>query len=672
MKNLKFSIDDIELYRDDESVDFAIAKIMFLAVGNNSHHDPISEEVLRRDAYTALGKFVIGKFDKWIGDTTSHVQDQVILGYIPPNSEIEFEEKDDKLFAVATAVISKLYASDVYKMFQKDNLRSVSCEFSASMQYDDDEIAEDKDNPILGFMVHGITVLGRKYAPSCKGADIKIMQFSEEKAVEYYNTHNSVNSLKQFAEERRKKFLAEKTYKVNKTEIKDTAWGDIDKTSLRNAVMNAKNKDKLVHDVYALVEDGFDESPSEKLKYPLMELVGDTFYYNRGALSSALGYAKKENETEVIAKVEKLYKKFKLEEGEDKKMAEIKFAMVNIGDIWGKLWESLHNKYPDGDYGSVYCIDGIYEEDNQKFAIIRHRDEDTQYRLDFSFTEEGMTISDEIVKVELEIKETDEVRKFQEPENTEKYKKFAIEGREAWGDVIKQVEEHEGGHVYVDSVEKDKIIYTDKDGVRYDVKSDVKVGKDDKTVEAKIDWTTKKKSEDQDNIHKFEETPGTKEFSLDANADISAYLEMLENETEEYRELAKKVLADMESDKGLVMQEYVEMAKERDELKKFKDTKDTEAKEFEVNKTLMEAKEDLTEEEFACLKEEGMACKTQEMSAFVNKVKAFAYNNAKKNPHKEIPNEQNKAFVKMAFDWDTKLNKSAATKSAEEIYNKYL
>lgn len=36
--------------------------------------------------------------------------------------------------------------------------------------------------------------------------------------------------------------------------------------------------------------------------------------------------------------------------------------------------------------------------------------------------------------------------------------KFEIEGREAWGEIIKKVQSHEGQGVYVDSVEKDHII----------------------------------------------------------------------------------------------------------------------------------------------------------------------------------------------------------------------
>lgn len=220
-----------------------------------------------------------------------------------------------------------------------------------------------------------------------------------------------------------------KTYKIDKSKeaMSDKAWGNVNKSELRNKIMGAKNKSVLVKATYMLIEDGWEDAPSEHLKYPVMCFEGDTLVYNKGGLSSALGYAKKENETTVVNKINKIYKNLGLDQDgkeEDTKMAEIAFAAVDIGDMWGKLWDALHAKYPDGDWGSVYCIDGIYEEDNKKFAVIHHKDEDAKYRLDFSLTEEGLTLADEIVKVELEIVETDEIKKFAEPENVDKYKKF--------------------------------------------------------------------------------------------------------------------------------------------------------------------------------------------------------------------------------------------------------
>lgn len=69
--------------------------------------------------------------------------------------------------------------------------------------------------------------------------------------------------------------------------------------------MEASNKASLVKDVYMVVEDGWEDAPSEKLKYPVMQFKGDTLVYNKGGLSSALGYAKAENDSAVVSKVEK-------------------------------------------------------------------------------------------------------------------------------------------------------------------------------------------------------------------------------------------------------------------------------------------------------------------------------------------------------------------------------
>lgn len=211
-----------------------------------------------------------------------------------------------------------------------------------------------------------------------------------------------------------------KTYKIDKSKeaMSETPWGEIDKTELRNKIMEAKNRSTLVKAVYMLVEDGWEDAPSEKLKYPVMEIKGDSVVYNRDGLASALGYAKKENETGVVNKVEAIYKKLGLGKEDDAKMAEIEFAAVDIGDMWGRLWKAIDDKH-EWDY----CICGIYEQDNKKFAILKDRNGD-QYRLDFSLTEEGLTIAEEVVKVQTEFIETDEVKKFAEPEGSEKYMQF--------------------------------------------------------------------------------------------------------------------------------------------------------------------------------------------------------------------------------------------------------
>lgn len=427
--NVQFSVDTIQRikFSDYEDEEFAIARLGFLSTRPNSHGLDISEDVLKEYAKTAIRKWVVAELDWFTGDATTHTPDEGIVGMVP-EQEVQFEVDDDGyLRAYVDAVISKRYAKDFCDIFEEDgdNERPVSVEMKIETKN-----GEDMNDEVLSFSIVGITVLGKKIRPSCPQSDITFTRFSEADVEAYFTKVHHLTTLKKFAKERKASMAEKKTYKIDKSKeaMSDKSWGEVDKIELRNKIMEAENRNALVKAVYMLVEEGWEEAPSEHLKYPVMELKDDTFVYNRDGLASALGYAKKEEETSVVNKVEKIYKKLDIEEtgkeGESK-MAEILFAAVDIGDMWGKLWDILHDKYPGHEgWGSMYCIDGIYEEDNQKFAIIRHRDEDSLYRLDFSLTEEGMTVADEVVKVEIEIVETDDIRKFAEPEDAEKYKKF--------------------------------------------------------------------------------------------------------------------------------------------------------------------------------------------------------------------------------------------------------
>lgn len=654
-----FSLDDIELFKEDDDVDFAEVKLYALADGNNTHKNPIKPETLKKYGNTILGKFIIGKYSSIVGDVTTHVPSQSILGYVPKDQEVKYEEKDGKTFITVMGLLSKLYATDVVTMFKKDNFRNVSCEFSC---IEDDEDS-DGNKEILSFTIHGITILGLRYQPSCAGAEIKVMKFSEKES----------DPLKKFAEDRRKSMADTKSYKINKTELKETPWGDVDKTSMRNKIMEASNKDSLVHSVYLLIEDGWEDSPSQDLKYPVMELVGDTFYYNRDAFGSALGYAKSESEDEVISKLKKLYKKFKLDfpeddserkekkmsQEEDKKFeiegreawgdvikkvedhegkgvyvqsvekdhiifkkddvvyrvsADVKagkddktvsatidwdtvkkdkvqkdFSAVDLGNLWCKVYDCLEDRYPSGKEwgGSIYCIVGIFEEDNKKFAIINRKGEEVLYRLDIDITEDGLTISDEIKKVEQTFTVTDEVKKFSK---------------------------------YFEKMKKEKFEDGDND--------------------------------DEDDEDEDKELSKKKKMSLDSHADAGAMLEMLEKETKDNEELSKMV-SEMKTfeDENIIMEKFVEhfckMAKEKDELREFKvktEAKDTEAM---FNKTMADVKGDIEEKEYAKLYAEGESIKSKEdMKEFSVRVKAFAYESAK------TPNEfryagsgtQNKKF----------------------------
>lgn len=423
-KDVKFQLEDaVEIPEWTDAYPehkFTVYKCCFLSTKPNSHHLDISDAVLRECASTILGNFLVAKVE--YGDATTHKDGEIIYGYFPSEQDIEFVQEDGVTKAYAYAVVSKKYSKEFNGIFEFDNLRNSSVEMSVEMVGDEDE------GEVAAFDIYALTCLGRTVNGSCPDADITMVRFSKDDANAYFAKSSSLDNLKKFAKERKKAMADKKTYKIDKSKeaLSEADWGDVDKASMRDKIMDAKNRDALVKSVYLLVEDGWEDAPSERLKYPVMILEGDTFVYNRRALASALAYAKQNDEQDVVNKIEKIYKSLDLEDdGKEEKMAkEIEFAAVDIGDMWGRIWRVIDARQ-EWDYG----IYGIYEEDNKKFAVVYDRDKKL-YRLDFDLTEDGLIAADEVVEIKQEFIETDNMKKFAEPENVADYRFAEDDGKE--------------------------------------------------------------------------------------------------------------------------------------------------------------------------------------------------------------------------------------------------
>ena len=76
---------------------------------------------------------------------------------------------------------------------------------------------------------------------------------------------------------------------------------------------------------------------------------------------------------------------------------------VEIGDsLWSAIYSYLEERFPDGEncYCSMYRIDGVFEENDQKFVVLQHRKNMKYYRLNFSLTDaEGFSASDSLIEV---------------------------------------------------------------------------------------------------------------------------------------------------------------------------------------------------------------------------------------------------------------------------------
>ena len=527
---------------------FTVYRCCFLSTKENSHHIPITKKILMENAASILGTWLVAKIE-W-GDSTTHRKDEQIYGYFPMEQEIEFLEDDDGILkAYAYAVVSKRYSKEFNGIFEFDNLRNSSVEMTVSYSDPEDE------NSVDGFDIEALTCLGKTVNGSCPDADIKMVRFSEKEAESFFKKNNSIK-LFQFVQERKNQ-MAEKSYKIDKYKesISTKPWGEVDKTELRNKIMEASNKSSLVKEVYMLVEDGWEDAPSEHLKYPVMCFEGDKLVYNRYGLASALAYAKQENEKSVINKIEAIYKKLDLDDDsngkEEKNMSEIEFSAVNIGDMWGLLYSAMKDRREWN-----YYIKGIYEQDNKKFAIVYDGDMKL-YRLDFSLTEEGITLADEIIEVKEEFIETDNIKKFAEPEDVEKYR-LCEENKEEEAKDAEMAEE---------------------------------------------------------------------------NAEMSL---------EDMKEKMAKLEKDIEDKDNIIMErdnDIEKMAKELEELRKFKEDIEEKQKAQNVESILEEVKNYMSDEQLSTFRKEGLACEMSELDSWSNKVKAVSFEVAKNVKSKKNDND---------------------------------
>ena len=412
-KNINFQMEEIapDWLNDYPEDKFTVFKTCFLSTQKNSHNLDISAEVLKRDAKTILGNFLVAKLQ--YGDASTHLPSEIIYGYFPKEQEVEFEDTEDGIVkAWAYCVISKQYGQEFNEIFDLQNLRNTSVEMKVKVVDDADE------GEVESFDIYGLTCLGLSVKGSCPDAMMTMIRFSQEDADAYFNKMNEHNltPLKKFVKERTEN-MAEKKYVSHPINTsKDAVYtGEWDGNKAKQDLIKEKNYKSLAPKVCLNLEEGWEGREVTKLGYPVMGLFDGEWRYSTRALASALAYAKQNDEQEVLNKLKEIYDELDLnEEGkeDDEKMSkEVAFAAVDLNLMWTKINDELRAR----NYDWHWYIDGIFEQDNKKFVIIRN-DGGDRFRINFSYTEDGLFMDDEMVKVDIEFIETDDIKRFSCPE----------------------------------------------------------------------------------------------------------------------------------------------------------------------------------------------------------------------------------------------------------------
>lgn len=226
---------------------------------------------------------------------------------------------------------------------------------------------------------------------------------------------------------------------------------------------------------------------------------------------------------------------------------------VEIGDnLWNSLWNYILEKYPDADntYSSVYAIEGVCEEDSQKFAVLQNRSDNKYYRLNFSLNEtDGFVPADALIEV------TESYIPAAEPQ----FSLEAVKTYETEYASKKKAEEE-------DKNNKDNKSNSDNKSEGKDNNSDnPEDSKDKKPIGKKDDLDGKGNNSDDDGNKDDEDKKKKKKYSLE---DVTEYQEL----KTEYEELKSKYAA-LETEKNSLIEEI-------EPLRKFKlasEKKDKEA-----------------------------------------------------------------------------------------------
>ncbi len=114
-KLINFAVEDIEQiqFDDYDEKEFAIAKVGFMSNRPNSHKLEISEEVLRKNVNTVLGKWMVVKMDFMGLDAEGHDPQEHIVGFFPKDQEIEFVEDEEGMSVLTLRLLYQRFMQKI-------------------------------------------------------------------------------------------------------------------------------------------------------------------------------------------------------------------------------------------------------------------------------------------------------------------------------------------------------------------------------------------------------------------------------------------------------------------------------------------------------------------------------------------------------------------------------
>lgn len=348
IKTMKFELNSKQLkYRDILNKEFLELEVWGISdINPNRNNSHFTKESMENALSSFKNKPIVGLFQK--DDFVDHAgkidydnelhkqfwnveSGERILGVIRESDPVELVEKDGLNWIKFRCILWVQYCYKQVRKLLKDRTKKVSVEITIKNSEEDEKGVLQ----INEFVLNGVTILGtkngRKVIEAIPDAHLSILEDLEEnesfneqkKMLTFAYQQIDMTDDNQYYNEDKEVKMEMGSIKVNKSKeaMSDKDWGSVDKTALRKKVVEAENFKEIADDIFLDLREGWEEGEVSKLKYPVMEINGDEAVYNRGGLGSAKAYAEKNNETEILSKLKKIYEHLGLNEDEEESYA---------------------------------------------------------------------------------------------------------------------------------------------------------------------------------------------------------------------------------------------------------------------------------------------------------------------------------------------------------------
>jgi hypothetical protein len=319
------------------------------------------------------------------------------IGIIPESNNAQFEERvcDDGITRTFLTVEGLIWTKwdDPIDIMNRDLFKSESMELHDDYEGEFNE--DDKLYHFTKFSFFGACALGLDVLPAMKNASIEIN----------FNIDSFKNDVQEKMEQFKMAFSkSNDSENITIYDTKDFAnvsgsWSSVNKTTLRNKLTKASNVESLVKEAYLVVDENWEDSPSESLHYPHHQIKGNKLIVHKAGVEAAFARLMQNdpNNSSAISHLKKHYEElgldmsnFKLEGGREMGKEKEKFESDDMPnkDEMDKMMGDMEKDNEDDKNSKDAQLDK---------DMMSLENQDKQVKEDFSLTSEQL--EDELSRI---------------------------------------------------------------------------------------------------------------------------------------------------------------------------------------------------------------------------------------------------------------------------------